>query len=143
MTVGELAEHNHRSYANCAIWANKNAWNDSLTTSQIALDGSETNSGCVFMDRTVESAGLWYSKNTGGNTRHNNVSPCITTSVRASVLTCGTERPKPYVAISKQIHTERRYCVVRYYQHRTYGIHCLYRDRSRTNRLYRPCKQRS
>lgn len=77
LTVGELAEHNHRSYANCAIWANKNAWDDSLTTSQIALDGSETNSGCVFMDRTVESAGLWYSKNTGGNTRHNNVSPCI------------------------------------------------------------------
>ena len=77
LTVGELATHNHRSYANCAIWADKNAWNDSLTTSQIALDGSETNSGCVFMDRTVESAGFWYSKNTGGNTRHNNVSPCL------------------------------------------------------------------
>lgn len=77
LSVGELAAHNHRSYANCAIWANKNAWDDSLTTSQIAIDGSETNAGCVFMDRTVESAGLWYSKNTGGNTRHNNVSPCV------------------------------------------------------------------
>lgn len=77
LTVGELAAHNHRSYANCAIWADKDTWTDSLTTSQIALDGSETNSGCVFMDRTVESAGFWYSRNTGGNTRHNNVSPCI------------------------------------------------------------------
>lgn len=77
LTVGELATHNHRSYANCVIWADKKYWNSSISTSQIALDGSSTDSGAVFMDRTVESAGLWYSKSTGGNQRHNNVSPCI------------------------------------------------------------------
>ena len=77
MTVGELAKHDHRSFANCAIWADKDSWNDTLSTSQIALDGSSTDSGCVFMDRTVDSAGLWYSKDTGDNARHNNVSPCV------------------------------------------------------------------
>lgn len=77
LTVGELAEHNHRSYANCVIWADKKCWTSSISTSQIALDGSSTDSGAVFMDRTVESAGLWYSTSTGSNKHHNNVSPCI------------------------------------------------------------------
>ena len=77
LTVGELATHDHRSYANCVIWADKKDWNSSISTSQIALDGSSTDSGAVFMDRTVESAGLWYSKSAGNNQRHNNVSPCV------------------------------------------------------------------
>ena len=77
LTVGELAEHNHRSFANCLIWADKSVWNSSISTSQVALGGSNTNSGPVFMDRTVESAGLWYSKSAGNNQRHNNVSPCV------------------------------------------------------------------
>ena len=29
LSVGELAERNHRSYANCLIWADKNVWDDS------------------------------------------------------------------------------------------------------------------
>lgn len=77
MTVGELAEHNHRSYANCLIWAHKSVWDGSISTAQVALGGSDTNAGPVFMDRTVESAGLWYSKSAGNNQRHNNVSPCV------------------------------------------------------------------
>ena len=77
LTVGELATHDHRSHANCVIWADKKDWNSSISTSQIALDGSSTDSGAVFMDRTVESAGLWYSNSAGNNQRHNNVSPCV------------------------------------------------------------------
>lgn len=77
LSVGELAVHNHRSYANCLIWTDKKNWDSRISTSQVALDGSSTNSGAVFMDKTKESAGLWYSKSTGGGQRHNNVSPCI------------------------------------------------------------------
>lgn len=70
--------HNHRSYANCLIWASRENWDSSTSTSQVALDGSSTGGGgAVFMDRTVESAGLWYSKSTGSDNYHNNVSPCV------------------------------------------------------------------
>ena len=75
MTVEELAEHNHRSGANCLIWAPKNDWDGSIANPQVSLGSSATGDGPVFMDRTLKSAGLWYSEYAGNNVAHNNMQP--------------------------------------------------------------------
>ena len=75
MTVDELAEHNHRSGATCLIWASRDAWDGSITTAQVECGSYSTGDGPVFMDRTLESAGLWYSKYAGNNVAHNNMQP--------------------------------------------------------------------
>ena len=75
LTVEELAAHKHYIAPNCLIWAPKSCWNGTISTTQVDLDGSSTIDGPVFMDRTLDSAGLRYSNNVGNNVAHNNMAP--------------------------------------------------------------------
>ena len=75
MTVEELAAHNHYISANCLVWAPKDTWNGTISSTQIPKGSGYDGDGPVFMDRTLGSARFRYTADAGKNVAHNNMEP--------------------------------------------------------------------